>query len=340
MPIDFNLLKQNLPNFSNESLIQTALQGKQQNLSALQMALQAQAQQGSLAQRAAEATRQQQTAQEAQQVDLTKNRLNLSLQEKLGLGAQGLQQRQLTEQQRQFDTNVELNKDKERKAELFAQAYANGNQQLMYALDPEKAQKIAQGDQQAINSMQEQQAKMQKGMLDREESIRKEYLGEVGDFKEIASGYASFIQNKKALANIPADGNKLPHQTALVYAVAKMMDPGGKVTDKDFDALLGSKTLPMLIKNSILRLKNNELLTADQQMRLQQLAEDQYKSQLPIYQNARDWYTQRAVNAGVRPGETIRDFTVQTPPTRLESLSQKRKQNLTRIQQLRQKQGQ
>lgn len=308
MAIQFGLLKQGLPNFSGESLIQSALTQRGQNMSALQNALQLQGQANNRVAQQALASRAQEQEQLNQAQQARQFNADLSLRNRLANQQAKGQRDNLLEQQRQFDTTVELGREKEEQARLFAQAYASGNRSLMYSLDPEKAQKLESGDRKTIMDMQKAQTDMQRKDVETEQQLRKEFLGQTKDYADIQNNYAG-IQDLKDQLNDPSIERKAEAQTAIIYKVAKMLDPGGRVTDGDFNTIANNNNLPSWLKTMATKAKEEKIMTPEQEARLLRVAEGQFKQAQKGFNRQRDIYGNLAKDAGLNPERVAIDFT-------------------------------
>lgn len=330
MPIRYDLLTQALPGLTDQNILQTALTERGQNMNALQAVLQAQQQDRQRAQQSAMLSRELQDReltrnQQSQQFDATlsqQKQIAESEQDRLSAG----QQMQAQQAANQYDlglrniqtdreklaAELSLKKDEKDRMQQFSQAYLDNNRTLMYAIDPEKAQKIEAGDRKTIMDTIKMQTDAQKvaqagaeqnlQKTKVENTMRQGFLAATKDPREKANAFAA-VQKLKPLLFDPNSKNRAVPQNALLYMVAKMYDPG-RVTDGDIATVMGSGSVPNDIKNLFASASAGKL-SNDTINSLIATVQSQYEAAQVELDNSSKQFGDIATRAGLNPENVV-----------------------------------
>lgn len=310
MAINFGLLSNALPNFSNESILQSAMSANNNTTNLIGQALQAKQagdalmSQRTLEERAQGLQQQQATAAQQAQASQQQQQANqFQAQNSIAQRAQNLQEQQFGMQKQAQENALQQQQLAQAKAAEFAKAYAVGDMQSMYALDPKTAFDIQKQKDEAAK----QEKTSSQDLAKQEQQLRKEFIAQTGTSQNLAESYNK-IQSVKDTLNNPDIQDKGAADTALIYAMAKMYDPGGRVTDGDYNTIAASTSIPTWLKLQANKLENNERMTPEQRANLLSVADGIYGAQRETYQPVYEQYRRIAQNQGMNVDDAVPDF--------------------------------
>lgn len=131
-----------------------------------------------------------------------------------------------------------------------------------------------------------------------ENDLRGEYNQLTKDFRSVQDAWAKI----STVSETPAG------DLSLVYATAKLNDPGSVVREQDFILQAKAGSYGDRLQNMVTSLTSGQRLTAEQRANLKNEAKLQYEAQLAGKQQIDKFYTDTAMSYGAEPKRVIADY--------------------------------